>query len=196
LTLEPPGRVRSDAAACYNFFVTDDLMDNQPSAAETGTEAAEVDELTELRRELAEKQDRYLRALAEMENAKRRAQRDRDEYIKYANESLIRDLLPVLDNFDRALDAARASGEPSTVVEGVELIQRELLKVLERFGVERYSALGAAFDPTRHEAVSRVITAEHPENTVIGETLRGYLLNGRVLRPAMVAVAAAPDEAT
>jgi molecular chaperone GrpE len=175
--------------------MNDDVMNDRPSATETGTEAAEADELGELRRELAEKQDRYLRALAEMENAKRRAQRERDEYVKYANESLIRDLLPVLDNFDRALDAARASGEPSTVVEGVELIQRELLKVLERFGVERYSALGAVFDPTRHEAVSRVITAEHPENTVVGETLRGYLLNGRVLRPAMVAVAAAPDEA-
>jgi molecular chaperone GrpE len=171
------------------------MMDDRPSPAETGVEAYEADELAELRRELADKQDRYLRVLADMENAKRRAQRDRDEYVKYANESLIRDLLPVLDNFDRALDAARASGEPSTVVEGVELIQRELLKVLERFGVERYSALGATFDPTRHEAVSRVITAEHPENTVVGETLRGYLLNGRVLRPAMVAVAAAPDEA-
>jgi molecular chaperone GrpE len=175
--------------------VTDDLMDDRPSAAETGTEAVEADELSELRRELADKHDRYLRVLADMENAKRRAQRDRDEYVRYANESLIRDLLPVLDNFDRALEAARASGESSTVVEGVELIQRELLKVLERFGVERYSALGAPFDPTRHEAVSRVVTAEHPEDTVIGETLRGYLLNGRVLRPAMVAVAAAPDEA-
>jgi molecular chaperone GrpE len=171
------------------------MDDERPSAAEAGTQAVEADELTELRRELADKHDRYLRALAEMDNAKRRAQRDREEYVKYANESLIRELLPVLDNFDRALDAARASGEPSTVVEGVELIQRELLKVLERAGVERYSALGAAFDPTRHEAVSRVITADHPENTVVGETLRGYLLNGRVLRPAMVAVAAAPDDA-
>jgi molecular chaperone GrpE len=171
------------------------MDDERPSAAEAGTQAAEADELTELRRELADKHDRYLRVLAEMDNAKRRAQREREEYVKYANESLIRELLPVLDNFDRALDAARASGEPSTVVEGVELIQRELLKVLERAGVERYSALGAAFDPTRHEAVSRVITADHPENTVVGETLRGYLLNGRVLRPAMVAVAAAPDDA-
>jgi molecular chaperone GrpE len=178
-----------------NDVTSDDVMDDRPSPTETGTAAAEADELSDLKRELAEKHDRYLRVLADMENLKRRAQRDRDEYVKYANESLIRELLPVLDNFDRALDASRASGEPSTVVDGVELIQRELLKVLGRFGVERYSALGAAFDPTRHEAVSRVITAEHPENTVVGETMRGYLLNGRVLRPAMVAVAAAPDEA-
>ncbi len=152
-------------------------------------------EVEQLRRELQEKTDRYLRALAEMENARRRSQRERDEYIQYANESLIRELVPVLDNFDRAIEATRDAGGPASMVEGIELIQRELLKVLERFGVEQYSALGATFDPTRHEAMSRVVSDAHPENTVVGETLRGYLLNGRVLRPALVAVCAAPDPA-
>ncbi len=175
-------------------------MDDRPlshadAPEPASSEEAASPELEQLRRELDEKNDRYLRVLAEMENARRRSQREREEYVRYANESLIRDLLPVLDNFDRALDAARARGEAAAMVEGIELIQRELLKVLEKFGVEPYSALGAAFDPTRHEAVARVTTSAHPENTVVGETARGYLLNGRVLRPALVAVAAPPDEA-
>ncbi len=168
-------------------------MDERPAVSATAPQDAPASEVEQLRRELEEKSDRYLRALAEMENTKRRAQREREEYIRYANESLIRELLPALDNFDRALEAARARGEAASMVEGIELIQRELLKVLERFGVERYSALGATFDPARHEAVSRVVSPEHPENTVVGETLRGYALNGRVLRPALVTVSTAPD---
>ena len=136
--------------------------------------------------------DRLLRALAETENLRRRAQRDREDYVKYANETLLRDLIPVLDNLDRALNAARTAGESGTVVSGVELIQRELLRVLEKAGLSRYSAVGERFDPTRHEAIARVVSAERPPDTVVHETAAGYLLNGRVLRPAMVAVAAAP----
>jgi molecular chaperone GrpE len=150
-------------------------------------------EIEELRAQLAEKQDQLLRALADTENIRRRAQRDRDDYVRYAAEALLRDLIPVLDNLDRALTAAR-EGTASRLVEGVELIQREMLKVLERAGVTRYSALGAAFDPTRHEAVARVVSPQVAPNTVVGETLPGYLLHNRVLRPAMVSVAVAPDE--
>ena len=151
-------------------------------------------DLDELRRQLQDKQDRLLRALAETENVRRRAQRDREDYVKYASESLLRDLIPVLDNFDRALAAARAAGEAPSVVNGVELIQRELLRVLERAGLARYSAVGERFDPTRHEAIARVVSVEAPPDTVVIETAAGYLLHGRVLRPALVAVAAAPDE--
>jgi molecular chaperone GrpE len=138
--------------------------------------------------------DRLLRALAETENLRRRAQRDREDYVKYANETLLRDLIPVLDNLDRALNAARTAGESGTVVSGVELIQRELLRVLEKAGLSRYSAVGERFDPTRHEAIARVVSADRPPDTVVHETAAGYLLNGRVLRPALVAVAGAPDE--
>ncbi len=155
---------------------------------------AALDETEELRRQLQDKQDQLLRALAEADNARRRAQRDREDYIRYANESLIRDLLPALDNLDRALGAARAAGDAPGVVDGVELIQRELLKVLERAGVTRYSALGQSFDPNRHEAVARVVSADQAPGTVLAEIAPGYLLHGRVLRAAMVSVAAAPDE--
>src|SRR5438876_59219 len=147
-----------------------------------------------LRRQLDEKHDRLLRALADAENTRRRAQRERDEFAKYATESLLRDLIPVLDNLDRALDAARAAGTAANLVEGVELIQRELLKVLERAGVTRYSAVGQVFDPTRHEAIARVVNAQVAPNTVVSEQLAGYLLHDRVLRAALVAVAVAPDE--
>jgi molecular chaperone GrpE len=162
----------------------------------TGSAPAEVTaaEVEELRRQLAEKQDRLLRAVAEVDNVKRRTQREREEYVRYANEGLVRDLLPILDNFDRALDAARATGEAAKVVDGVALIQRELLKVLERVGVTRYSAVGERFDPNRHDATGRVVSAGQPPDTVVAELTAGYLLNGRVLRAAQVVVAAAPDE--
>ncbi len=163
-----------------------------PARANDGAPAET--QLEELRRELEEKQDRLLRALADAENIRRRAQRDRDDYVKYATESLIRDLVPVLDNLDRALDSARTTAGAGSVVTGVELIQRELIRVLERAGVTRYSAVGQPFDPTRHEAIARVVSTEAAPNTVVNETAPGYLLHGRVLRAAMVAVAAAPDE--
>jgi len=154
----------------------------------------EGDELAGLRRQLDEKQDRLLRALADADNARRRAQREREEYVKYANEALVREIVPVLDNLDRALEAARAAGQAGSLVEGVELIQRELLRALEKAGVSRYSALGQRFDPMRHEAIARRVSVAEPPDTVVAETAPGYLLNGRVLRPALVTVAAAPDE--
>ena len=173
--------------------MADETQDKSESTPDAPTEvtAAEVEEL---KRQLAEKHDRLLRAVAEVDNVKRRTQRERDEYVRYANEGLVRDLLPILDNFDRALDAARATQEAAKVVEGVALIQRELLKALERVGVTRYSAVGERFDPNRHDATGRVVSVNQPPDTVVVELTPGYVLNGRVLRPAQVLVAAAPDE--
>jgi molecular chaperone GrpE len=152
-------------------------------------------EIDDLRRQIQDNQDRLLRALAETENVRRRLERTADDRVKYANEALLRDLLPVLDNFDRALTAARGgSGAAANVLEGVDLIQRELFRVLERAGLSRYSAVGQRFDPARHEAIARVVSVDAAPDTVVSETGPGYLLHGRVLRPALVAVAAAPDE--
>jgi len=150
--------------------------------------------IQDLERQLAEQKDRLLRAVAEADNVRRRTQRDAEDRVRYANESLVRELLPILDNFDRAVASARAAAGAESVVAGVELIQRELLRVLERAGVSRYSAVGQSFDPTRHEAIARVVSVEAAPNTVVSETAPGYMLHGRVVRPAMVAVAAAPDE--
>jgi molecular chaperone GrpE len=170
-----------------------DDHDPQDTSAPPATDGA-PGEIEELRRQLDEKQDRLLRALADTENIRRRAQREREDYVRYATESLLKDLIPVLDNFDRAMAAARAAGNAPSLVEGVELIQRELLRVLERAGVARYTAVGEPFDPMRHEAISRIVSTTAPPDTVIAETAPGYMLHGRVLRAALVAVAAAPDE--
>ncbi|HET7340850.1 MAG TPA: nucleotide exchange factor GrpE [Methylomirabilota bacterium] len=169
------------------------MDDRTQPETETHRDVGEPD-VEELKRQLDDKQDRLLRTLADMENLRRRAQRDREDYVKYATEALLRDLVPALDNFDRALAAARAAGSAPNVVEGVELIQRELLRVLERHGVTRYSAVGQRFDPAHHEAIARVVSTEQAPDTVVHETAPGYLLHGRVLRAAMVAVAAAPDQ--
>jgi molecular chaperone GrpE len=144
-------------------------------------------------REAEEHRDRYLRAAAEFDNARKRAARERDEYTRYANESLLRELLPVLDNFERALQSSRNEPTAAAVTAGVELIQRELLRVLEKFGVTSFTSVGQPFDPEKHEAIARVPARGHDEGTVVDETARGYLLNGRVLRPSMVTVASSPD---
>lgn len=177
----------------------DSYDDWAPGAAAGGGPEMEA-ELARLRDALEAKtqeadatRDRYLRTVAEFDNARKRAVREREELIRGANEGLIRELLPVLDNFERALQAARGDEGAAAVTAGVELIQRELLRVLEKFGVTAFSSMGAPFDPERHEAVARVPAAGHPEMTVVGETARGYLLNGRVLRPALVTVAMSAD---
>jgi molecular chaperone GrpE len=157
-------------------------------------DAARLREALEAKtREADANHERYLRAMAEFDNARKRSAREREDLIKNANDNLIRDLLPVLDNLDRALQAARADAGAASVTTGVELIQRELLRVLEKFGVVPFASVGSPFDPERHEAVARVAAAGQPEMTVVAETARGYLLHGRVLRPAMVTVAMTPE---
>jgi molecular chaperone GrpE len=180
-------------------YSRDSYDDWAPGAAAGGGPEMEA-ELARLREALEAKtqeadatRDRYLRTVAEFDNARKRAVREREELIRGANEGLIRELLPVLDNFERALQAARGDEGAAAVTAGVELIQRELLRVLEKFGVTAFSSVGTPFDPERHEAVARVPAAGHPEMTVVGETARGYLLNGRVLRPALVTVAMSAD---
>jgi len=165
-----------------------------PVADEREEEIQRLREALEAKtREVEAQQDRYVRAVAEFDNVRKRSAREREEYTRYANESLLRDILPVLDNLDRALQAARS--EPATsLTTGVELIQRELLRILEKFGLTAFTSVGQPFDPERHEAIARVPSTDLPDMTVAGETARGYLLHGRVLRPAMVTVAVAPDE--
>jgi molecular chaperone GrpE len=145
-------------------------------------------------REAAEAQDRYLRALADFDNFRRRVARERDDWRRQAQEELLQEILPVLDNFDRALAAAPASGEDDAggFRAGVELIHRDFLNALERLGVRPFSAVGEPFDPQRHEAVARVEREDVADHTVVGETQRGYLFRDRVIRPARVVVAVEP----
>jgi molecular chaperone GrpE len=175
--------------------MTDDVL--SPDDELTPTPEEEIRRLREAleakTREAEEHRDRYLRAAAEFDNARKRAARERDEYTRYATESLLREILPVLDNFERALQSSRTESTAGAVTAGVELIQRELLRVLEKFGVTSFTSVGQPFDPEKHEAIARVPARGQAEGTVVDETARGYLLNGRVLRPAMVTVASSPD---
>ncbi|NOY70394.1 MAG: nucleotide exchange factor GrpE [Deltaproteobacteria bacterium] len=138
----------------------------------------------------AENYDRLLRMTAEFENYKKRVLRDMDDLRKFANETLIKELLSVVDNLERAIMASepeRAS-EGACLIEGVEMTLNEILRVLKKFHVTSVEAMGKPFDPLFHEAVMQEETDEYPENTVINEMQKGYMLHDRLIRPAMVVV--------
>jgi molecular chaperone GrpE len=144
---------------------------------------------------LAESQqhyDRLLRVSAEFDNFKKRSAREADDFRKFANESLLKDLLLVVDNLERAITSANDSGDAnSCVVEGVSMTRDEILKIFSKYGVSPVEAVGKPFDPTFHQAIMQEETDAHPENTVVSEMQKGYLLHDRLLRPAMVVVAKA-----
>lgn len=150
-------------------------------------------ELSDAKAEAAETYDRLLRLSAEFENYKKRTQRQMEENRKYANEELIKDLLSVVDNLERALTAAgeKKTETDTNMAEGIEMTLNEILKTLEKHNVSPIKAKGTQFDPTYHEALMQEENDEYPENTVIKEMQKGYLLNDRLIRPAMVVVSKA-----
>ena len=160
-------------------------------------EQAEVDRLAavieEKDKEIAELKDKYLRSLADSENARKRIRQQSEESVRIQREALLRDLLPIIDDLERAVDAARGGGNGKPIVEGVEMVLRSMHDFLRNQGVSQLSAIGQAFDPTRHEAIDRVESESHDPNTVVQEFNRGYLIGERVLRPARVAVAKAAE---
>jgi molecular chaperone GrpE len=143
----------------------------------------------EKKEKLAEEYLEDLRRLkAEFENFKKRIQREKSEFIKYANEELIRDLLPILDDFDRAIKATNNRQDFDSLLEGVKLISNQLYNVLERRGLRRYDSIGEEFDPRKHEAISQVEVENTPEGIVIEEFQKGFLLKEKIIRPAKVCV--------
>lgn len=145
-------------------------------------------ELEKYKTELEEGHDKYLRLAADFDNYKKRTVREFSDLIQSANEELILQLIPVLDNFERALDAAKSSDDFDSFHKGVEMIHQQLKDVLERQGVKEIEALGEPFDPHKHEAVMMVEKDKSPSEIVVEEMERGYMLNDRVLRPSKVAV--------
>jgi molecular chaperone GrpE len=166
--------------------------------SEAGIAAEQRDPVAELVREAAEYKDKLLRTLAEMENLRKRTEREVADARLYGNASFARDVLAVADNMQRAFEAMgselRTQSDPKVkaLVEGVELTERELLKVLEKHGVKKFSPDGEKFDPNFHQAMYEMETAELPPGRVGQVIQAGYLLGERVLRPAMVAVTKAP----
>lgn len=150
------------------------------------------EELAAARGEAARNWDLYLRAQADLENYRKRAQREKEDLARFANEAILREILPVLDNLERAVEHAGAGGENGSLLQGVEMTLSQFRKVLEKFGVSPIQALGEPFDPARHEAMGQVETGKYPPNAVAQELQKGYLLNDRLLRPSLVMVARAP----
>jgi len=152
------------------------------------------EELEGARKEAQEHYDKFLRLYAEFENYKKRVAREKAELVRYGNEELLRELLPVVDNLERALEHARQKGDPEAILEGIELVLAQFHQVLGRFGVSPIEAVGEQFDPERHEAVMEMESEEAPPGEVISEVQKGYMLNDRLLRPAKVVVAKAKGE--
>jgi len=155
------------------------------SAAELARE-----ELERLRREAQQANDQYLRTLAEVENTKKRLQREKDEFAKYATETCIRELLPIIDGLSQALVAVDKQSDPQAIIKGVHMIYRQLLGVLEKEGVARIPTVGERFDPHLHEAVAQVEAQDgQADGAIVEEVHAGYMMHGKVVRPAMVKVA-------
>lgn len=155
---------------------------------ETGTAAKSVQS------ELEEMKDKYLRLYADFENFRKKTQKDKEELAKYANESLIYELLPVLDSLDMAIKHSSAGDSEAlrSLVKGVENTLRELNRVLEKSGVTAIEAVDRPFDPAYHHAMSQAERADMDENMVVEEFRKGYLYRDKVLRPSLVAVSKKP----
>jgi molecular chaperone GrpE len=138
--------------------------------------------------EAQENYDRFVRLAADLENLKKRQEREISEVRQFANENLIKELLPILDNLERALEHGRQSEAPDPLMEGLDLVNQDFLKVLGRFGITPINSIGEPFDPAYHHAVMEEEAPEVDDQTVLKELQKGYLLQNRLLRPAMVVV--------
>ena len=147
-----------------------------------------IEKISEVQASADANMDSYLRSQAEMENMKKRFQKDKQDLIKYGNETLTKQLLPVADNLEKALDHSEDENSLEALREGVDLTLKGLMNVLEKAGVEVVEAVGAAFDPNFHEAVSEQADDRAAPGTVLKELQKGYLLNQRLIRPAMVII--------
>jgi len=157
--------------------------------------AEEENELSALKKELEKVQeenkklyDQYLRALAETENSRKRAAKDKEEYLKFAVLPLIKKILPVIDDLERAMAVAGTAHDYEGLSKGVELICRKLQDIVHEQGVMPIEARGQIYDPQYHQALITEESAEHPENTILDELQKGYTMHGRVIRPSLVKV--------
>jgi molecular chaperone GrpE len=160
----------------------------------TVAEGDPMGKIEKAEKKAAENYDKYLRAVAELDNYRKRAIRDKADAIKYGNENLLRDILPLVDNVDRALEHADSSDDFEAFKKGLKMLHEQLLCCLKKYGVEVIDTAGKDFDPNVHEAMLQVESDEHATGKVVNEFERGYLLNGRLLRPAKVCVCKQPEK--
>ena len=158
-------------------------------------------EIEELKKKLEEKEkefkehhDRLLRLAADFDNYKKRATREKEDWTKFANEDLIKAILPFIDNLERAVNHAQKVADTGVLIEGVRLTLQQLLQALNKFGLSSFESVGKPFDPAMHEAMLVVETNQHEPNQVMEEFQKGYLLNNRLLRPATVSVSKSSEK--
>jgi len=165
------------------------VEENLPLATPEAQIEALTAERDQLAAEKADFKDRWLRALADFDNFRRRAERDRSDYVQFAAMEIVRDLIPILDDFRRAVKVETADKK---FAKGIELIDQRLFETLKKAGLEPIEAAGKPFDPNLHQAVDRVQSEELPDQTVLEEYQSGYNFKGKLVRPAMVKVAVKP----
>jgi molecular chaperone GrpE len=147
-----------------------------------------VGQIEKLEQDNIELSDRLLRTMAEFDNYRKRVAREKDDLLKYGAEKMALDILPVADNFERALEQAKTAANAAAVVEGIEMIFKQFLATLEKFNIKPFVSMGQPFDPEKHEAMAQQKSGEYAANTVMAEFQKGYSLNDKLLRPARVVV--------
>jgi molecular chaperone GrpE len=173
--------------------VTESTPPNSSAAADAAQKAStDESEDDNLQADLDRFRDLALRSQADFENYKKRAAREKDEAIKYANSALLEKLIPIVDNFELGLEAARAEGESSPVFSGMSMVLKQLMDFLKENGLQPIDATGKKFDPNLHEAIAHEPSEEFPEGVVVRQTRRGYRMKDRLLRPSSVAVSSGP----
>jgi Molecular chaperone GrpE (heat shock protein) len=166
---------------------TNESATEQASEQQPGQSASDA-RIAELERQVEEHQQRYLRAQADFDNFRRRTAKEREELAQYATMKLITQLLPVVDNFERAISAAKQNNDFEALSKGVEMVSRQFNQVLEQEGLKPMEAVGEPFNPEFHQAVMQEQSADHEEGIVLEELQKGYMLKDKVIRPAMVKV--------
>jgi molecular chaperone GrpE len=160
--------------------------------AEVASQEAPVDALAAAQAEAAKFKDQLLRAAAELDNVRKRGRREAEDARRAGREEILRDLLPVFDNLERAMTSAQKADDVKAVAEGLGMVQRQFLDTLGRVGITRVPGVGSPFDPTMHEAIQQVVSAEHAPGTILAEVQPGYMQGDRLVRAAMVVVSTAP----
>ncbi|MBU8849668.1 MAG: nucleotide exchange factor GrpE [Desulfobacterales bacterium] len=165
-----------------------DTITKDSPGKKTKKAKAKKEDINEVKEQLSTEKDRVLRLSAEFENYKKRKQREADEFKKFANETIFRQLLTVVDNLERAISSTQKNSDEGGLLEGVKLTHKEIIKLFETFNVKPVEAENQPFDPNFHQAVTQEETDSFPENTVSKVLQKGYLLHDRLIRPAMVVV--------
>ncbi len=183
--------IKSEAAAVEKHPPTAPApIRTQSAGSEADQETKETDPLEEAKKLASENRDRWLRAVADLENFKKRSAQERTKLIKYQNEDLLRDLLTISDNLERALSHCDEKVAASGLAEGIRLVANMLKDTMSKYGVAAIECVGKPFDPTFHEAIGKVPGTGAAPNTVVEELERGYMYHDRLLRPAKVTISA------